>query len=171
MDVEDLVETWRGPLTGLIAVWGASFPDAAELAQDTLAEAYVSRARLRGDPRDPRVAGPWLRGIARNLHAAWMRKRDRTRELGAAHEPAQAPAREIEDERLADLRRAIVRLPRKEREVVYLHYLEETSVRTVAAMLGASEKAVEGRLQRARALLRGMLVESGADTKTRGRTA
>ena len=32
MDIEHLIDTWRGPLVGLFAGWGASWADASELA-------------------------------------------------------------------------------------------------------------------------------------------
>ena len=48
-------------------------------------------------------------------------------------------------------------LPERHRVVLYLFYLEESSAREVAALLGITEKAVEGRLHKARAALRARL--------------
>ena len=153
MDVERLIETWRGPLTGLFAGWGAAWSDAAELAQDTLVEAYLSRDRLRGDAEDSTVTGPWLRGIARNLFRSWSRRRFRRREEELVPVDERATPSQ-EDEHLEALREAMAQLPEEPRTVLYLHYLEETGVREIAALLGISEKAVEGRLYRARGALR-----------------
>ena len=153
MDPDRLLETWRGPLVGLIAGWGAPWPDATELAQDALVEAWLGRARLRGDPDDPRVLGPWLRGIARHLFLARRRGAERRREELLEAEPA-GPSTAPEDERLEDLRRAMARLPEEHRTVLYLCYLEECGVRETAALLEVPESTVEGRLYRARAALR-----------------
>lgn len=172
MEVQHLVDQFRGPLLGLLASWGASPADAHDLAQDTLVEAYLARERLRGDPGDPRVVGPWLRGIARNLHRAQIRRKGREQ----AEDPSvqqHIPA----DPRIADpgdadsegglseeVRRALGRLKPEFATVLCMHYLEETSVRTVAAMLELPEKTVEGRLYRARIELRRLLEDSSAES-------
>lgn len=158
MDVERWIDAWRGPLTGLFAGWGVPWPEASELAADALVEGYLARDRLAGDAHDVAVAGPWLRGIARNLFRARGRRLEsdaaKQRELRTAPAWSDARANCEDDERLAALRRGIERLPRALREALYLFYLEETSVRSVAALLGVSEKTVEGRLHRARMRLR-----------------
>jgi RNA polymerase sigma-70 factor (ECF subfamily) len=156
LEPERLIETWRGPLVGLLAGWGATWTEAANLAQDTLVEAYLGRERLRGDPRDSVAVGPWLRGIARHLYLASRRSSARQREEPLEHEP---PVRSThpEDARLEALRRAMARLPEQQRTVLYLHYLEETGVREVAALLGVPESTVEGRLYKARRALRAAL--------------
>ena len=61
------------------------------------------------------------------------------------------------DQQLDALRQAIARLPAKQREVVLMHYLEETHVKEVAALLSVSAKTVEGRLYQARRNLRRLL--------------
>ena len=155
LDIETLIETWRGPLVGLLAGWGVPWNEAQELAQDTLVEAYLGRERLRGDASDARVVGPWLRGIARHLFAARGRRHWRRRETELQAEALPAAASEgEEDASLVALRRAMDQLPERHRLVLYLHYLESTPVRQVAALLGTPESTVEGRLHRARKLLR-----------------
>jgi len=165
MDIEHLIATWRGPLVGLFAGWGASWADASALAQDTLVEAYLGRARLRGDGEDARVVGPWLRGIARNLWRSSRRRRALRREEELTPENAPAPDAQQEDQRLEALRRAIAKLPEKHRTVLYLHYLEETSVREVAALLELPEKTIEGRLYTARNALRERLARESTATQ------
>ena len=72
------------------------------------------------------------------------------------------PADPDPSERLEALRRAIERLPAKQRQVVLMHYLEETSVSQVAALLSVTAKTVEGRLYQARRTLHRMLAEPSA---------
>lgn len=159
LDLERHVESMRGPLTGLIAAWGAPWPDAEELAQDALAEAFVQRERFRGDPGDLGALGAWVRGIALNLVRNWKRARGRrrTEELADDH-PARSGGERGDDELL----RAIARLDVRHREVLWMHYLEETGVPELAAWLGATPKAVEIRLYKARKALRAQLERARA---------
>ena len=150
---ERWIDRWRGPLVGLLAAWGAPWRDARELAQDTFAEAWFARERFVGDDEDLERAGAWLRGIAFRLHQTWLRRRGRLTALEAVEDEPALPEAE-EDERLDRLRHAIDGLPSKERAVIWMHYLEETEVEHVAALLGTTPRAVEGRLYRARKLLR-----------------
>jgi len=153
MRVEDLIHRWRGPLIGLIASWGASWSDAAELAADTFAEAWIARERFVGDLEDAGQAGAWLRGIAFRLHAHKKRRaaRDSAQDV---HEEHVTQPESTADERIGALRAAIDCLPDPQRAAVLVHYLDETSVREAAALLEVTEKVIEGRLYRARKRLR-----------------
>ena len=72
-------------------------------------------------------------------------------------EQVVAPSDPEPSEHLEALRQAIGRLPAKQRRVVLMHYLEETSVDDVAALLSVTAKTVEGRLYQARRTLRRVL--------------
>ena len=161
MDLADLINRYRGPLVGLIASWGAPWADAAEIAQDSFAAAYLNRASCRGDWSDPAVFGRWLRGVALNVHRNWARGRRRRQRVvtvaSATVEQALAPPTPIPSDQVQRLRQAIDRLPAPQRQVVLMHYLEETSVQQVAALLAVSAKTVEGRLYQARRSLRRLL--------------
>ena len=52
---------------------------------------------------------------------------------------------------------AVRDLPPKYREVVYLYYFEEFSIKEIADVMGISETAIQTRLQRARQKLKNML--------------
>ena len=54
----------------------------------------------------------------------------------------------------SDVLDAVMALPRKYREAVYLHYYEGYSVREIASLLGQSESAVSAHLSRGRKSLR-----------------
>ena len=85
--------------------------------------------------------------------------------------PAWAPAVEAEapgDEAglSADVHAAVLALPRRQREVVVLHYLLDEDTPTIASICGISEGAVRNALFHARAALAGRLaayVEEGAE--------
>lgn len=170
MDLPELIETFRDPLVGLIASWGPRGSDAAQLAQDSFAEAYLRRGSCRGDWTDASVFGPWLRGVARNVVRNWLRSERRRRTRIVASEDAVRSAEAANDavpDRIVALREAIDRLGRKDREVVLMHYINQTPVADIAALLGVTARSVEGRLYRARQALRRRL-ETRAATKFRG---
>src|SRR5438552_10681988 len=88
MDLAELINTYRGPLVGLIVSWGAPWADAAEIAQDSFAEAYLNRASCRGDWSHPDVFGRWLRGVALNVYRNWVRGRRRRERVVKLDAPA-----------------------------------------------------------------------------------
>ena len=134
MDLTALINTYRGPLIGLIASWGAPWGDAIEIAQDSFSDAWLKRESCRGDWNEPEVFGRWLRGVALNRYRNWSRSRWRRRLRMVTLAPADLefagdPSDPEPSEQLEALRRAIERLPAKQRQVVLMHYLEETSVK------------------------------------------
>jgi RNA polymerase sigma factor (sigma-70 family) len=164
MELTAFINAYRGPLIGLIASWGAPWSDATEIAQDSFSEAWLSRESCRGDWKQVDVFGRWLRGVALNQYRNWARGRWRRRMRLVTLTPAileQAVAPSDPDEKMSKhldaLRKAIERLPTKQRQVVLMHYLEETSVNEVAILLAVSAKTVEGRLYQARRSLRRLL--------------
>lgn len=170
MDLSDALKRFRSPLVGLVTFWGASPADAVEIAQDSFAEAWLHRENCNGDCSDPRVFGAWLNGVALNCFRNHTRSRRRREGRVSSVEPAVldntiAENAAAPDERLEQLRRAIHLLPEKQREVVLMHYLDETSVIDVAALLSVTPKAVEGRLYQARKSLKRMMLESEADER------
>lgn len=156
-DLDPLLERWiarfRGPLVGLLASFGADWGTAEELAMDTFAEAWLGRGRLRGDPEDSAIVGPWLRGIAKNL-AHGHRRRFRRQQPLPADLPAPADATDLDEDRLELLRNGFRELRPEHQTVLRMFYLEEASTREVAALLDVTAKAVESRLGHARRALR-----------------
>jgi RNA polymerase sigma-70 factor (ECF subfamily) len=150
-DLERWIEAFRGPLIGLCASFGLDWRAAEELAQDVFAEAWLGRQRFRGDPKVLEAAGAWLRGIAFHLCRAGERRAERR----SAPLPLELPAPASEDdERRAELVAAFAKLGQDEQLILRVYYLESTSAREVAALLGITPKAVEGRLYQARRALR-----------------
>lgn len=171
MDLNDAIDRFRGPLVGLIASWGVAYVDASELAQESFADAYLNRENCRGDWQQPEVFGRWLRGVARNKFRNWLRSRKRRErrvvpmDLATLEQTVGTPQVAV-GQRVVELRNAIDKLPPKQRQAVLMHYLEETSVKDVAALLSVTAKTVEGRLYQARRALRRMM--ESLRTKTYG---
>ncbi|GAB5406988.1 MAG: hypothetical protein Aurels2KO_52190 [Aureliella sp.] len=159
MEISEAIERFRGPLTGLIVSWGAPIADASELAQDSLADAYMSRKQCVGDVTSPDVFARWLRGFARNKFRNWLRGHQRRKKYVATiASEALEQMSDCEpvsvDPKLQQLREEIDRLPAEQRQVILMHYLEETCVKDVAALIGVTPKAVEGRLYQGRRRLK-----------------
>lgn len=166
---ERWIAAFRGPLIGLCASWGPSWRDAEELALDTFAEAWLGRERFKGHGSDTETVGAWLRGIAFRLNAARARARGRRPALAEdqlgpdgvdglsaehlAHTESDEAARaaaEEQAERQALLRAGFAQLSGEHQTVLRMHYLEQTTAREVAALLGVSKATVVGRLYQAR---------------------
>jgi len=132
--------------------------DVGDVVQEVFIAAYAGLARFRGESS----LGTWLTRITINK----CRRQLRRRALRQVFQMADArdrrlvhcgstPDRELMNgERHARVRRAVYGLPDKYREVIVLRYLEDQSVREIAASLAISPGAVEVRLTRARARLR-----------------
>ena len=138
-----------------------------EIAEEVVQEVFA-RALAHMDRFDPARGdfGQWLGGISRNAIRD-LARRARAPGAALASDPTlvlggipgrEDPAAEAEgrDGRAA-LLRALSALPERYRELLRWKYLEERSVRDIAARKGATEKAVEGMLGRARTALRDAL--------------
>ena len=69
MDLATLIASYRGPLIGLIASWGAPWSDAIELAQDSFVEAWLHRDSCRGDWNEP--ARKFYRSLGASAMDEW----------------------------------------------------------------------------------------------------
>lgn len=164
MDLDLLIHRFRGPLTGLLVSWGNDRQRAVEIAQDTFAEAWFCRANFRGSFEDLAVVGPWLRGIARNLHRRQLRTM-----RGPARGSTSTSLDDLPEDRLAAapdaqpteaqlaLEQALSRLKLPWRTVLTMRYLEGSGLPEIAAVMDLSVRAVEGLLHRARRELRAIL--------------
>ena len=123
--------------------------DAVEACQDTFVRAHRALPRFK-----PRARfSTWLHRIALNLCRDRLRRRRRTVPLdGLDLACGQATPDEsvIRDADLAKLDRALASLPARLREPLILTCLDGRSHAECAAILKCSERAVEGRLYRAR---------------------
>ena len=149
------------------------------MADDVTQDVFVTviREAVRFEPGRAAVAA-WLCGIARNF----VRRR-LTLEHGTASlddEDADIPVAMTDTDPLTDLtsaeaveslRRAVLSLPLRYREVIVLCDLQETSYVDAASALGCPVGTVRSRLSRGRALLAAKMLErqkQGAALGTRG---
>ncbi|MFT5285589.1 MAG: RNA polymerase sigma factor (sigma-70 family) [Planctomycetota bacterium] len=165
MDLDQLMDRFRGPLIGLFASMGANWGEAEDLARTVFTEAWLGRARFRGDFERDQDVGAWLRGIARNLWRESLRDRERRAAVPLDSNdvtdalPAANPVSEAEPSILIEL---LPLLGTKFATILRLRYFEDSSVSEVAGLLEISEKAAVDQLYRARKALKELLVEREA---------
>lgn len=127
------------------------------IAEDIVADVFLSALLAWPKFRDRgRGSRPWLYRIATNAVSDALRRRRVRRELLTVEAHIEAVV-DDEDasraERVKEVRRALLRLPLKQQTVLSLHYLQELSVRDIAAILSCRVGTVKSRLARARRAL------------------
>lgn len=133
---------------------------ARDAVDEACARAWERLAR--GRPID--VLGAWIRVVAFNVARDKLRKRrsERLARDRLARRPADGDGElGTEVSRVMDVRMALARLPRRQREVVVLFYFLDHPVETIALDLGIPSGTVKSALHRARLAL-GELLDNGA---------
>jgi RNA polymerase sigma-70 factor (ECF subfamily) len=134
------------------------------MAEDVTQETWLRAVRawpVQGVPDRPLA---WLTTVSRNLLANHFRHRrpeplDDDIVQSMAAEPTDAA-----DRRRSLVRRALARLPLPQVQLLEAFHFEKQRVAQIAAAHGLSERAVEGRLRRARQQLR-QQIESDPDVE------
>ncbi len=158
-----LMERWERPVKALIARIVLNTGEAEELAQETFVRVWQQREKFRADAE----FRPWVFAIAVNLarnRLRWWRRRpgvsldewSETSEIGDGRWEMGGSALE-RVERAAAVREAIAGLPVELREAIVLFEYEGMSQAEIAEAVGATAKAVETRIYRAKEKLRGAL--------------
>jgi RNA polymerase sigma-70 factor (ECF subfamily) len=183
IDKSTLANASRGDRTALTALVTALTPhiekqllryplsdeDRRDLVQATLMQIIRRVGSFRGDSS----FSTWLFRVTANEALMMMRSQRRHRarlvegldleDLGnvpSANETAasdSADANAAQNERDAQVRRALEELPADYRDVVALHYHQDLGLQEIADRLSTTESAVRSRLHRARSRLRTIL--------------
>ena len=133
-----------------------------ELAEDVTQEVWlraIREWRTRGVPESPLG---WLTTVARNLIIDQLRRAEPI-SLDAVP-PASEVLAIVDRNDIADspeitlvVSNALLRLPKKEAQLLESFHFERRKVAELAALYGTTERAIEGRLRRARERLRNEL--------------
>ena len=146
----ELVQTYREHTAPLYAFVSRRVGGDRSLAEDIVQDTWLRAVAVwprRGVPDFPRA---WLIRVARNLLVSHFRRR-----RPALVDPAEL---ELEDESYRPespwtatlISWGLARLRRKQAQLLEAFYFDEKSTREIAAEYALSERAVEGRLRRAR---------------------
>jgi RNA polymerase sigma factor (sigma-70 family) len=133
--------------------------ESEDVAQETLARAFVRWRRIRG------YAEAWVVRVAGNLAIdSWRRQRRVDPAADTERGGAIAPA---PDGQRVDLHRALDTLSRRQREVIVLRFLADLPEADVAKALGCSVGSVKQHASRGLATLRAsMTVGDDGDDST-----
>jgi RNA polymerase sigma-70 factor (ECF subfamily) len=154
----ELMGRWEVPVRAVIARVVLNASEADELAQDAFVRLWQHRARF--DATKP--LKPWMLGIALNLarnRLRWWKRRphvalDEWTEADRSDGAVRGTQRAEHAERSAAVIAAIAALPVELREAIVLFEYEDMSYADIAMAVGATPKAVESRIARAREKLR-----------------
>jgi RNA polymerase sigma-70 factor (ECF subfamily) len=143
------------PYVGAIVLQLIGRPgDVDDVVQDVFIQAHRGLPKLR----DPAAVRPWLRRIAvrrarRWLRTRWVRRWFRESDVDAHVEVTDPAASPEERAQVAHVYRMLDRMPRDERLVWVLRYVEGETLESVAELLGCSVSTVQRRLRAAQALM------------------
>jgi RNA polymerase sigma-70 factor (ECF subfamily) len=163
------------------------YPIAEEDRQDLLQATLIQIVRRLQSFRGDSSFSTWLFRVTANEALMLMRSQRRHRarlvegldfdELGAlpavndAERDERADVRVARNERDAEVRSALEKLPQDYRDVVVAHYQLDLGLQEIADRFELSESAVRSRLHRARTRLRAILETTaiGAEARREGR--
>jgi RNA polymerase sigma-70 factor (ECF subfamily) len=158
---EELRRIYRETIDALYAYVSRRCGGDRDLAEDVTQETWLRAVREwhRKGPPDRPIA--WLRTVAHNLILNEFRRR---RPVSLEDATPDDMLGAIEDGRAHDsadlaavVNRALARLPKSQSRLIEAFHYERSKVAQIAHALGISERAVEGRLRRARENLRKQL--------------
>lgn len=132
---------------------------------EVMQEVALAAVRQQAPIVDAAKIAPWLYRLAVTQSLLYRRRQGRRRKLTARYArhrwPTEYDGRQVDplqwllaDERQDLVRQALVRLGRRDVEILLLKYTENWSYEQLAQHLGTTESAVESRLHRARRRLR-----------------
>jgi RNA polymerase sigma-70 factor (ECF subfamily) len=161
--LNELMDRWQKPLVAYFYRHFGNLEEALDLAQETFVRIYENRTRYKPTGR----YSAWIFTIAGNLCRNFARWQSRHPTIPI--QPGEGVSEYLEDlpseqktpfdtaessELAAAVRAQVLSLPLDLRTVVLLFEYEELSYQEIAQITGASAKAVEMRLYRARKVLR-----------------
>jgi RNA polymerase sigma-70 factor (ECF subfamily) len=152
-EFEELYTSAFGRLVGQLFLVTGDLHEAEEVVQEAFTRAAGRWPRLR----EYDIPEQWVRRVAINLATDGRRRvRRRLAVLAQLDAEAAAVVPPISVDGLA-VAAALATLPRRQRQVVVLHYLLDLPVREVASQLSMPVGTVKSRLARARSALAAQL--------------
>jgi RNA polymerase sigma-70 factor (ECF subfamily) len=125
-----------------------------DVVQDVFIQAHRGLSKLR----DPAAVRPWLRRITVRRSRRWLRKRwvlrwFRESDVETETELVDASASPEERTQIAYIYRTLEQMPRDERLVWVLRFVEGETLEAIAELLGLSVSTVQRRLRAAQATM------------------
>lgn len=154
--VQEIMNTYSGMVYRLAYARTGNKPDADDVYQDVFFKLFRSNPQLDSEER----LKAWLIRTTTHtsvnlLRSAWRRYFQPMPENYDAPDMSFA-----NDDRLSDLRNALIRLPEKQRIVIHLYYYEQLSTKEIAKILGEKSSTVRSHMKRGRERLKSLLTET-----------
>jgi RNA polymerase sigma-70 factor, ECF subfamily len=132
----------------------------AHWSEDLVQEVFVRMLRYRASYREDGGFTAWMYRIARNVHTDQAKPRGREAPLMEGWDAPSPPGPSLEqDQNLALVRKALVRLPADKRELLVLARFQGLKYEQIAAILECEVGAVKVRVFRALRSLREIYFE------------
>lgn len=149
---ENIVRRWQGPLVNLAYRFCRDRSRAEEMAQDAFLRVYRGLEKWRKDA----AFSTWLFAVAFNLYRSELRRipAQMVSIEGLAGMQVSSSADESWADRNHAVRKAVLSLPAKYREVMILFYFHDMDIAATARNLALPEGTIKARLSRGREMLR-----------------
>jgi RNA polymerase sigma-70 factor (ECF subfamily) len=155
--IADMIETYRDTIRPLYQFVSRRAGRSRQLAEDITQETYLRAVVQWRDGRRPDNALAWLQTVARNLLLNHYRHKSPASLEASSLECVLETAPVDGPDAAALVFWGLAGLRHRPRQLLEAFYIEGKSMRTIARDLGVSQRAVEGRLRRARQALKGRL--------------
>lgn len=160
--LEELIGIYKDSLIWFLTQYVVSYDIAEELTEEVFVTLYVKRPKFTENAK----FRTWLYTIARNkalnyLRSAAFRRNVPLMEAEFAALSGCPEQKLLEQERYRSLYSAMRKLPRNQREMVYLVYFEEMSVAGAAKVIHKTQRQGIAILYRARQNLKNTLEQEG----------
>lgn len=154
--VQEIMNTYSGMVYRLAYARTGNKPDADDVYQDVFFKLFRSNPQLDSEEH----LKAWLIRTTTHtsvnlLRSAWRRYFQPMPENYDAPDMSFA-----NDDRLSDLRNALIKLPEKQRIVIHLYYYEQLSTEEIAKILGEKSSTVRSHMKRGRERLKSLLTET-----------
>jgi RNA polymerase sigma-70 factor (ECF subfamily) len=156
-EFEDFYRTEFPAVVGLAYALSGSRSGAEDLAQ----EAFLAAHRNWGRIREYDKPEAWVRCVVANLSVSFFRRRLTEAKTLARLALRREPALPELEEEPAEFWTVVRSLPKRQAQVVALHYLEDLPVVDIAETLGITEGTVKAHLHAAREHLAARLEAEG----------
>lgn len=164
MDIDEIASTYIEDLYKVAYTYVKNPQMAEDIVQDVLLKAYEKQDQFRGDANYKTYLIRMVINRSHDVLRSWSYRNHQLTntftQLFTSHSTEDTVIQKNEEEQLA---KYVLALKPKYREVIYLYYYLDYSVKEIASLLQTAENTVKTRLARARKQLEGKLKEVNDD--------
>ena len=159
-DADSFTELCRRYYPAMVAIAHSILGD-RDLAEDAAQQAFANAVPKLPQLRRKNRFAKWLAAICRNAALKLHRNKQKAKTLSNISQMDRLGRDSSHNDEAEAVGRAIAGLPASAREVIFLRYYDGMTYEKMSAVLGISEQAVNGRLRRARKIIKQYLSRNG----------